>query len=205
MLWVSTHKGSRMGLGLLRGLRGGVRAAAVGQQRPRQVDGAGQDLIARREGGRGHQHRPRLVPGSARLVEPGAVLARANELLCEEMPANMFVTCQYATFDPSTGRLTMANAGHNLPFLRLPEDVTEIRVTGPECFSFDYRVVNRAERPQRLLVGDGGRHRAALDAELGGREPDPAGRRGRDGGAPQGQAPPVRLVDRGGALHSHAR
>jgi len=29
---------------------------------------------------------------------------------------------------------------------------TEIRVTGPERFSFDYRVVNHAERPQRLAA-----------------------------------------------------
>ena len=29
---------------------------------------------------------------------------------------------------------------------------TEIRVIGPERFSFDYRVVNRAERPQRLAA-----------------------------------------------------
>jgi hypothetical protein len=29
---------------------------------------------------------------------------------------------------------------------------TEVRVTGPERFAFDYRVVNRAERPQRLAA-----------------------------------------------------
>jgi serine phosphatase RsbU (regulator of sigma subunit)/anti-sigma regulatory factor (Ser/Thr protein kinase) len=65
-----------------------------------------------------------------RLVEPGAVLARANELLCLEMPANMFVTCLYAVLDPTTGTFRFANAGHNLPYVRGPEGVRELRATG---------------------------------------------------------------------------
>lgn len=65
-----------------------------------------------------------------RLVRPGAVLARANELLCREMPANMFVTCLYAVLDPVTGVFTFANAGHNLPYLRGEAGVTELRATG---------------------------------------------------------------------------
>ncbi len=65
-----------------------------------------------------------------RLVSPGAVLARANELLCAEMPANMFVTCLYAVLEPEAGRFTFANAGHNLPYVRNGESVTELRATG---------------------------------------------------------------------------
>ncbi len=38
-----------------------------------------------------------------RLIAPGAVLTRANELLVDEMPAHMFVTCLYAVLDPATG------------------------------------------------------------------------------------------------------
>src|SRR6266545_1856677 len=34
-----------------------------------------------------------------RLVAPGEVLKRANELLLDEMPPNMFVTCLYAVLD----------------------------------------------------------------------------------------------------------
>ncbi len=63
-------------------------------------------------------------------VEPAEVLARVNARLVGDIPANMFVTCQYAAFDPATGLLTMANAGHNLPFLRCPDDVSEVHVTG---------------------------------------------------------------------------
>ena len=53
-----------------------------------------------------------------RLIEPGLVLARANELLAPEMPARMFVTCLYGVLEPATGRFVFANAGHNLPYVR---------------------------------------------------------------------------------------
>ena len=65
-----------------------------------------------------------------RLVDPGKVLARANELLVPEMPARMFVTCLYGVLEPATGRLVFANAGHNLPYVRSGEDVSELRATG---------------------------------------------------------------------------
>jgi serine phosphatase RsbU (regulator of sigma subunit)/anti-sigma regulatory factor (Ser/Thr protein kinase) len=65
-----------------------------------------------------------------RLVAPGAVLARANELLCAEMPPNMFVTCLYGVLEPASGRLVFANAGHNLPYVRTGADVRELRATG---------------------------------------------------------------------------
>jgi len=63
-------------------------------------------------------------------VEPAEVLGRVNERLVGDIPPNMFVTCQYAAFDPSTGLMTIANAGHNLPYLRGFQDVTDVHVTG---------------------------------------------------------------------------
>ena len=65
-----------------------------------------------------------------RLVEPGKVLARANELLAPEMPARMFVTCLYGVLEPVTGRFVFANAGHNLPYVRTADGVIELRATG---------------------------------------------------------------------------
>jgi len=65
-----------------------------------------------------------------RLIEPGRVLARANELLVPEMPARMFVTCLYGVLEPATGRFVFANAGHNLPFVRTPGGIVELRATG---------------------------------------------------------------------------
>ncbi|MEO5705337.1 MAG: SpoIIE family protein phosphatase [Candidatus Limnocylindrales bacterium] len=65
-----------------------------------------------------------------RLVAPGAVLARANDLLAEEMPERMFVTCLYMVLEPATGRVVYANAGHNLPYVRTADGVVEFRATG---------------------------------------------------------------------------
>jgi anti-sigma regulatory factor (Ser/Thr protein kinase) len=65
-----------------------------------------------------------------RLVAPSEVLTRVNNLLVEEMPAHMFVTCLYAVLDPVSGRLRYANAGHNVPYVSTEGGVTELRATG---------------------------------------------------------------------------
>jgi serine phosphatase RsbU (regulator of sigma subunit)/anti-sigma regulatory factor (Ser/Thr protein kinase) len=65
-----------------------------------------------------------------RLVAPSEVLTRVNELLVDEMPAHMFVTCLYAVLDPASGRLRYANAGHNVPYVSTEDGVTELRATG---------------------------------------------------------------------------
>ena len=67
---------------------------------------------------------------ASRLTSPGEILARANDLLVPEMPARMFVTCLFAVLDPPSGRIVIANAGHNLPFVRSGDDIRELRATG---------------------------------------------------------------------------
>jgi serine phosphatase RsbU (regulator of sigma subunit)/anti-sigma regulatory factor (Ser/Thr protein kinase) len=67
---------------------------------------------------------------ASRSESPGVILARANELLVPEMPARMFVTCLFAILDPATGRIELANAGHNLPYIRTDAGVVELRATG---------------------------------------------------------------------------
>ena len=67
---------------------------------------------------------------ASRSDSPGEILARANALLEPEMPARMFVTCLFAILEPSTGRIVMANAGHNLPYIRTDKGVVELRATG---------------------------------------------------------------------------
>lgn len=67
---------------------------------------------------------------ASRSDSPGEILARANELLCPEMPARMFVTCLFAILEPATGRIVLANAGHNLPYVRTNDGVVELRATG---------------------------------------------------------------------------
>ncbi|MEA2544920.1 MAG: phosphoserine phosphatase RsbU/P [Chloroflexota bacterium] len=67
---------------------------------------------------------------ASRSDSPGAILARANALLLPEMPAKMFVTCLFAILEPATGRIVLANAGHNLPYVRTDDGVIELRATG---------------------------------------------------------------------------
>lgn len=67
---------------------------------------------------------------ASRSTSPGEILSRANDLLVPEMPAKMFVTCLFAVLDPGTGRIVIANAGHNLPFVRSGDELTELRATG---------------------------------------------------------------------------
>jgi len=65
-----------------------------------------------------------------RITSPGELLGRINNLLIEDIPQNMFVTCLFAILDLKSGRILYANAGHNLPICRKIEDVVELRATG---------------------------------------------------------------------------
>lgn len=64
------------------------------------------------------------------LRSPGAVLERVNALLCDDIPAHMFVTCLALALDPSTGWVQFANAGHDLPYVRTQAGVVELHATG---------------------------------------------------------------------------
>jgi serine phosphatase RsbU (regulator of sigma subunit)/anti-sigma regulatory factor (Ser/Thr protein kinase) len=71
-----------------------------------------------------------LRSAAERFDSPGAVLKRTNELLVEDIPPKMFVTCLYAVLEPATGRLVYANAGHDVPYHRTSEGVHELRARG---------------------------------------------------------------------------
>jgi sigma-B regulation protein RsbU (phosphoserine phosphatase) len=51
------------------------------------------------------------------IAEPERILARLNDELSAENPSDMFVTFLCAVFDPTSRRLTLANAGHCRPVL----------------------------------------------------------------------------------------
>jgi len=51
------------------------------------------------------------------IAEPERILARLNDELASDNPSCMFVTFMCAVFDPSAGRLVIANAGHCRPVL----------------------------------------------------------------------------------------
>ena len=62
---------------------------------------------------------------------PGEMLHRVNEALFTSIPPNMFVTCFYAILEPESARLTFANAGHDLPYLRRRDgEAEELRARG---------------------------------------------------------------------------
>ena len=54
---------------------------------------------------------------SREIAEPERILARLNDELAADNPSGMFVTFLCAVFDPGSGRLTLANAGHCRPVL----------------------------------------------------------------------------------------
>jgi steroid delta-isomerase-like uncharacterized protein len=64
------------------------------------------------------------------LDSPGVVLQRVNDALYPDIPTEMFVTCFYAILDPKNGRLSYANAGHDLPYLWQSGDAEELRARG---------------------------------------------------------------------------
>jgi sigma-B regulation protein RsbU (phosphoserine phosphatase) len=54
------------------------------------------------------------------IAEPELILARLNAELAAENPSGMFVTFLCAVFEPASGRLKLANAGHCRPVLLSP-------------------------------------------------------------------------------------
>jgi serine phosphatase RsbU (regulator of sigma subunit)/anti-sigma regulatory factor (Ser/Thr protein kinase) len=74
--------------------------------------------------------RSMLRSAAEQLVSPCQVLRRANDLLCDDIPENMFVTCIYAVLNPSTGEVRYANAGHDLPYIRHADGISELYATG---------------------------------------------------------------------------
>lgn len=95
-----------------------------------------------------------------RMLNPGAALHRSNNLLCPEIPPNMFVTCLFSILDPKTGRLQYANAGHELPIRQSSGKVTELRATGMPLglmpgMEYEEKEVYLDPGDQLLLYSDG--------------------------------------------------
>jgi serine phosphatase RsbU (regulator of sigma subunit) len=61
---------------------------------------------------------------------PGQMLGGVNEVLFPNIPSNMFVTCFYAILEPRSGRLSYANAGHDVPYLHRNGEAEELRARG---------------------------------------------------------------------------
>ena len=87
---------------------------------------------------------------------PGEVLTRVNETLVARNPQNMFVTCFYAILVSESGHLLYANAGHNLPCCRRPEEqaaTTDLSARGDALGADAADVLRRAR--DRSSAGGG--------------------------------------------------
>jgi len=96
-----------------------------------------------------------LRAAAERLIEPGKVLARTNELLHPDIPAKMFVTCLYMVIEPGSGEIVLANAGHNLPYVLSNGEVTELRATGMPLGlmpGMPYDEIEATLTPDQMLV-----------------------------------------------------
>lgn len=101
-----------------------------------------------------------LRAAAERLEAPGAVLARTNDVLVQEIPPKMFVTCFYAVLDPATGHLRYANAGHDVPYRYTADGVVELRATGMPLglmpgMGYDEKETTLAPGEYVLLYSDG--------------------------------------------------
>ena len=60
----------------------------------------------------------------------GGFMTRLNKATCAKCPANRFITFFFCVFDPKTGELTFANAGHNPPIVIRASGETEMLKDG---------------------------------------------------------------------------
>jgi len=93
-----------------------------------------------------------LRAAAERLESPGAVLARTNDVLVEEIPPRMFVTCFYGLLDPASGHMRYANAGHDVPYRYTSEGIVELRATGMPLGLMPG--MNYEEKETTLAAGD---------------------------------------------------
>jgi PAS domain S-box-containing protein len=101
-----------------------------------------------------------LRAGAQTSDSPSEILERVNNNLYPDIPPNMFVTCLAALLDSRTGRLQYANAGHDLPYLRHADGVSELRATGMPLglmphMSYDQKEITLEPGESVLLYSDG--------------------------------------------------
>ena len=92
------------------------------------------------------------------LAESGAdvhvILSKANEKLCEENEAGMFVTTWLGIVDMKTGVLSYANAGHNPPLLKRRQGAFEYLKSRPNFILAGMDGVPYHKNELQLLPGD---------------------------------------------------
>ncbi len=112
-----------------------------------------------------------LRAAAPRLVSPGAVLKTVNDLLWRDTPAHMFVTCLALVLDAASGRVTFANAGHDVPYVRTADGVTELRAKGMPLglmagMTYEEKAFTFRPGDCALLHSDGLSEAHAVDREM---------------------------------------
>jgi sigma-B regulation protein RsbU (phosphoserine phosphatase) len=127
------------------------------------------------------------------IAEPERILARLNDELTADNPSGMFVTFLCAVFEPRSGRLILANAGHCRPLLLPAEEAPRwaVRNLGTALgfepgLEFERTELTLREGDALILYSDGvseafnpedecyGNERLLSDAGLFARQPAPA-------------------------------
>ncbi|PZS23269.1 MAG: hypothetical protein DLM61_24330 [Pseudonocardiales bacterium] len=83
-----------------------------------------------------------------------------NDQLCPDVPEKMFVTCFYAVLDQRSGRLSFANAGHDVPYMCTRDGVEELKAKGMPLglfprMSYDEKETTVSPGDTALLYSDG--------------------------------------------------
>ena len=116
----------------------------------------------------------RIIEDSAIQVHsPAEILSRANEALCDNNQAEMFVTVWLGILEISSGKLTASNAGHEFPTFRkkdgcfaLYKDKHGFVVGGMEGVRYKDYEVQLLPGDQLFVYTDGVPEATAADGEM---------------------------------------
>ncbi len=107
-------------------------------------------------------HSRAMIRGAAQTQPgPAATLAAANVQIARDNHAMLFVSAFYAVMDAPSGRLTFANAGHNVPIVRradgrVEEAIARGMVLGiMDDMTYDEATTTLAEGDMIVLYTDG--------------------------------------------------
>ncbi len=110
-------------------------------------------------------------------ASPGVAFTRANERLCADNSAEMFVTAWLGIMDLNTGHVVYANAGHNPPVVKNEDGTLEYLrskpgfvLAGMEGIQYQDFELDLAEGQSIMLYTDGVTEATNLDNELFGED-----------------------------------
>jgi serine phosphatase RsbU (regulator of sigma subunit)/pSer/pThr/pTyr-binding forkhead associated (FHA) protein len=89
------------------------------------------------------------------VERPGQLLAKLNAELADDNPTCMFVTLAHGLYDPATGRVLLASAGHPTPMLRRAAGaVEEIPLKPGRLLGYSHEILQFPEAHIQLDPGD---------------------------------------------------